>query len=293
MRQMVFQNQCLPLTGIVLITLLLLGGCKNRGNGSPQGYDLNNPKRSELGKALNEISGLCYNKSDSSLLAISDSKEKVFQIDLKSRQLKDYTTKVVESGSDVEDIVKLDTSLFLLKSKGILVEIPDKAKDTSAIKTYDLGLEGSNDFETLYYDPSAQGLILLCKTCAREKGTGVRTAFRFDLRSRTFENTAFFTISRGQVKTLLKNADAKFEPSAAAFNPVNKRLFILSSAGNLLVVADNRGQVIEAYTLNPDLYPQAEGIAFAPNGDMYISNEGKNGAPTLLHFPYQNNRKKK
>ena len=112
------------------------------------------------------------------------------------------------SGSDLEDIVKLDSSLFLLMSKGILVEVPDKAKDTSSIKTYQLPISGTNDFETIYFDPSADGLVLLCKTCAREKGTGVRTAFRFDLRSRTFDSSSFFTISRQEVKNLLKNDDA-------------------------------------------------------------------------------------
>jgi uncharacterized protein YjiK len=58
------------------------------------------------------------------------------------------------------------------------------------------------------------------------------------------------------------------------------------------VVADNKGQPIEAYNLNPDEFPQAEGIAFAPNGDMYISNEGKfGGKATLQIFPYQNKKK--
>jgi uncharacterized protein YjiK len=290
---MLFQNKCLPFLPVILLIIFLNTGCNNRGQQSPQGYALDKPKRSELGKVLNEISGINYSAEDSSILAVSDSKEKVFQINLRTRKLADYTGKVINSNSDVEDLVKMDTSVFLLMSKGILVEVPQKATDTSSIKTFELGLEGSNDFETVYYDPSSNGLVLLCKTCAHEKGSGVRTAFRFNLRTKTFDNNAFFTISRGQVKNLLKNADAKFEPSAAAINPINKRLFVLSSAGNLLVICDNRGQAIEAFPLNPDLFPQAEGIAFAPNGDMYISNEGKNGKPTLLYFPYQQQGKKK
>jgi uncharacterized protein YjiK len=286
---MLFQKKCL----VVLFVVLLASGCKDKNHNSPQDYALNEPQRVELGKALNEISGIAFSAEDSSLLAVSDSKEKIYQIDLIKKKLKDYTEKLVSSSSDLEDIVKADTSLFLLKSKGILVEVSQKTKDTASIKTYDLGLSGSNDFESFYYDPTAGGLVLLCKTCAREKGTGVRTAFRFDLRTRTFDSSSFFTISREQVKSLMKNDDAKFEPSAAAIHPLNKRLYILSSAGHLLVITNTRGQVMEAYDLDPDLFPQAEGIAFAPNGDMYITNEGKFGNPTLLRLPYLQKEKKK
>ena len=78
-----------------------------------------------------------------------------------------------------------------------------------------------------------------------------------------------------------------FEPSAAAVHPLEKRLYILASSGNLLVITDFKGKVQEVYRLNPTLYPQAEGIAFAPNGDLYISNEAKLGKPTLLYIPYK------
>ena len=89
----------------------------------------------------------------------------------------------------------------------------------------------------------------------------------------------------------MKNDDAKFDPSAAAVHPVNKRLYILSSAGNLMVIAVTRGKVIGGFNLNPDKYPQAEGIAFAPDGEMYITNEGKYGKPTLQAFPFQKGTK--
>ena len=90
----------------------------------------------------------------------------------------------------------------------------------------------------------------------------------------------------------MKDDDAKFDPSAAAIHPINKRLYILSSAGNLLVIADTSGKIIEAYNLNPDQFPQAEGIAFAPNGDMFIRMKENLEHHTLLQFKYHNHKNK-
>jgi hypothetical protein len=52
------------------------------------------------------------------------------------------------------------------------------------------------------------------------------------------------------------------------------------------VVTDLKGKLQSAHRLNPTLYPQAEGIAFAPNGDLFVSNEAKLGKPTLLKINY-------
>jgi uncharacterized protein YjiK len=179
----------------------------------------------------------------------------------------------------------------MLSSKGIIYEVPKK-KDSGAVKAYYFGSDDQNDFETLYYDPSANGLIIVCKKCPADKGKDTRTAYRFDLTKKEFDPSAFYSFSTAEVKKILKDDDAKFDPSAAAIHPINKRLYILSSAGNLLVVADTRGKIIEAYQLDPKQFPQAEGIAFAPNGDMFITNEGKFGSPTLQEFKYHSGKTK-
>lgn len=286
-----FQTKCLTGWLVVLVcTITLSIGCKQQTYRSPKGYDLNRPQKENLGKVLNEISGITYNRDDNTLLAISDSKEKVFQINIDKLKLKDYTDKVVPSKSDIEDVEKVDSTLFLLSSKGIIYEVAGRKPDT--IKRYTFHSDNKNDFETLYYDPSANGLIMVCKKCAADKGAHVRSAFRFDLAKKQFDPSAYFTFSVDDVKKILHNKEAKFDPSAAAIHPVDNRLYILSSAGNLLVIADTRGKIIEAFQLNPEQFPQAEGIAFAPNGDMFITNEGKYGAPTLQEFKYHIGHKK-
>jgi uncharacterized protein YjiK len=292
MMNQLIQTKCPAMVWTVLVCAATLSfGCKGQSYASPEGYDMNKPQKENLGKVLNEISGIAFNDDNNTLLAISDSKEKVFEINLDKQKLKDYTDKVVPSKSDIEDVVKVDSSVYMLSSKGIIYEVTKK-KDSGRVKAYPFWSKDQNDFETLYYDPSVNSLVMLCKKCPADKGKDARTAYRFDLGTKEFDSAAFYTFSTADVKKEVKDDNAKFEPSAAAINPINKRLYVLSSAGNLLVIGDTRGKIIEAYELNPDLFPQAEGIAFAPNGDMFITNEGKYGAPTLQQFKYHRDTKK-
>jgi uncharacterized protein YjiK len=295
MNKKLFQIGCPLSFRLVLISIVITHfGCNVQSYSSPDGYDLDKGEERELGKTLNEISGISYNDNDSSLLAISDSKKKIFEISLKHNKLRDYTKDIIAPDQDIEDIVNMENEVYLLSSKGLIYEVPAHVSDTpSVIKSYNFWSQDQNDFESLYYDASVNGLIMLCKDCAADKGQQRRSAYRFDLSTKQFDTSVFYSISTAEVKKILKKDDAKFDPSAASINPLNKRVYILSSGGNLLVIADTRGKPIEAYTLNPDKHPQAEGIAFATNGDMYISNEGKYGKPTLQIFHYQTTGKKK
>ena len=283
---MLFQTQCpVTLPAVILGACLALTSCNERSYGSPKGYDIRKPDNRELGKSVNEISGLTFNTDDSSLLAVSDSKRKIFQIDLSREKLKDYAEKMYTQ-SDFEDLVKIDTNIYVLISDGTIIAMPLHVADSSRTIVYPTPFRGKNDFETMYYDPDANGLIIICKECEEEKGQHKRTAYRFNLAEKAFDDPPFYSISTADVKALVKNDDAEFRPSAAAIHPIEKRLYILASAGSLLVITDVRGKVLEAFNLNPDIYPQPEGMAFSPDGTMYVSNEGKYGKPTLLVFPY-------
>src|SRR5215216_3699204 len=195
MMRMLSQTQCpgiLPL--LFLSASLACISCSDRSYGSPKGYDIKKPEVRELGKSVNEISGLTYNPDDSSLLAISDSKRKIFQIDLHREKLKDYSEKIYTQ-SDFEDLVKLDTATYVLISDGTLISMPLHVADSANTIVYPSPFQGKNDFETLYYDPSAKGLIMICKECEAEKGEHQRTAYRFDLTTKTFDSSEFYSIS--------------------------------------------------------------------------------------------------
>jgi uncharacterized protein YjiK len=289
----IFQTQC-PALILILFTGLLsvVSSCNEESLGSPQGYDLERPVRKELGKVLNEISGLTYNPDDNTLLAISDSRQKIFTINFRTQKLSDYAKKFFEQ-KDFEDLVKLDSVVYVLISNGTILEVPLKVNDSERTLVHSFWLTGKNDFETLYYDSAANGLVMICKTCEQDKSEHIRTAYRFDLTSKKFDSSVFYSINSKDVKALLKDDDVAFKPSAAAINPQDKRLYILASAGQVLAITDTKGVVLEAYKLNPDWHPQAEGIAFTPKGTMFISNEGKYGTPTLQIFNYQQKQAKR
>jgi len=71
-----------------------------------------------------------------------------------------------------------------------------------------------------------------------------------------------------------------------AFHPKTGKLFLLSSADQLLFVLNMNNEIEYIERLNPDLFKQPEGITFMENGDMFISNEGKKKSATLVRFKY-------
>ena len=91
------------------------------------------------------------------------------------------------------------------------------------------------------------------------------------------------------VSTLLFNEKRKpktfnFRPSSLAVHPKSGEIYILSAADYLLIVLDKNGTVVGMHSLQPDLYPKAEGITFLSDGTMLISNEAAGKVATVLKF---------
>ena len=278
----------LPVWLVLSILFLGIADCKSkRVRYTPTGYDITKPENTELGNKLREISGICW-VNDSLMLANNDEAGKIFAINLKD--MKDFTYRNVEFGKkeDYEDIVRVDSSIYLLISTGQIVEVTGYTNEENIQSTIVATIGGKdNEFESLYYDPSIHSLIMLCKNCNKEKDK-IRSAFRFDLATKTLIDTPYFTIDLDIIRKKLDDSRAEFRPSAAAIHPVQNKLYIVSSIGKLMVVTDTKGKVQQTIPISPIMFPQPEGITFAANGDMYISNESPlDERATLLKFNYK------
>ena len=252
------------------------------------GYNFSVPdEKMELGKHLHEISGMSYITGKNLILAENDEKGDIFAVDFKNKN--DVAGKIKFGGKgDYEDIVHTDTAVYILVSTGVVVQVMTK---DSSFRTQEFVLpagDDKNEFEAMYLGADKHSLILLCKQCDHEKDE-IRAAYRFDLATLSFSASPLYTIDVVGIRKLLNDDKAEFKPSAAALSPVTGKLYIVASVGKLLVIASKEGKVEQVFKLDPALYNQPEGMTFAPNGDLYISNEGGEGIATILKFNYKKN----
>jgi hypothetical protein len=267
------------------------------------GYNLSAPHEVYLlPQSLQEISGIT--EIDSSTIAcIQDERELVFIYDLNSKQI----ARSIDFGysGDYEGIARVDSTLYILRSDGLITEIKNFNSPEYIRTEYatDIPLK---DNEGLCYDPIHNYLLITPKETPR-KGSGnegKRFIYGFSLASKQLIQEPVFTIDLSVIENFAlqndikvskkdhkkgkkKGSDIKFQISAIAIHPITGQMFLLSSVDKLLFVFNTKNELEFIEQLNPDMFKQPEGITFMKNGDLFISNEGIKKSATLVQFKYK------
>ncbi len=266
-------------------------------------YKLKKPNdKFKLSNQLREISGIAILEQEKILYAINDEVGKIYQLSTKDGDIKDKNT--FADPGDYEDITIGKNAIYVVKSNGILYEIDKSSlKATDKIRT---GLRMSNDVEGMCYDGFTGMLLLACKGQPNLKSTDFprtsKSVFAFDPVSKKIDTTPYLQIEDKKLeafvqKTLGKKAKEKdlkkllkrvpyFAPSAIAIHPTEDLIYVLSSVGKMLVVFNRQGDIQHIKFLSSSVHEQPEGMSFASNGDLYISNEGKSGRGLVYRFKY-------
>jgi len=251
---------------------------------SPPGYDFSKVVTNKLDLKLKEISGLAWDTEDDEFLAHNDESGILFILDRESKDIKrEYK---FGGKGDYEDVALFDHVPFILRSDGLITRVVfDANGSVRGVEEGSIPISGKNDFETMYPDTSRNALIVVCKNCQSDNKKTV-SAFAYYPGTGVFDAEPIYVIDAEKVKELSPFKTSKFQPSAAAIHPITKKLFIISSASNQLLIADQNGNPEAVYELGKKLFKQPEGITFKNNGDMYISNEGVTSKGTILRFEY-------
>ena len=268
------------------IPVLLAAGCTTgtakEKLSSPDGYNLRTAYETKLPLELDEISGVAFYSSDSSVFAINDEKGWLYKLK-KGQPIRRWK---FSAGADFEDVVLLDSVFYVLQSNGNILRLSFAEQNRVAVQRYQFPQGPSkNEFEIVYYDKKREKLILMCKDCESDNKKTL-TTFSFDPHTGAYSDSSYVVDIKEIAKSLGEDK-IKFKPSAASINPRDGLLYIISAINKLIVVTDNDGKFKNVYQIDEAIFKQPEGITFTPGGGMIISNEAADvGVANILYFPY-------
>lgn len=267
-------------------------------------YDMGSPDhRYTMPASLEEISGISWT-GKGTLACIQDENGIVFCYDLE----KEKVVSEVKFGKDgdYEDISIMKNTAYVLKSNGHIYRVKNFKKNEIKVKRYKTLLSNKNDAEGMVYDSSQNRLLIACKgSPSIEKENphkGYRAVYSFDLETNqlleepvylidlrkidSYKDQGNFTQFSSKLSKILGISDpyGNFRPSGIAIHPLTDEIYMISSVGKLLVRLDRDGYILGVHSLDPNLFRQPEGICFSPEGELYISNEGRGGKGYVLKF---------
>lgn len=247
-------------------------------------YQLSEPAQSwKLPAELAEISGLSCIDPDR-LACVQDEKGIIYVFNLQSGEIESKI--VFEEVGDYEGIEIVENDAWILKSNGTLFQVANYLKNEKPdVTKYPTDLSGKNDTEGLAYDPVNKNLLIACKEqpfIDEMTGKEQKAIYRFNLETSLMELKPFLLIDPDTIKYY--KGGTGFKPSGIAIHPLTGDIYILGSAGKLLLIFSGKGEMLAMIKLNPMIFPQPEGICFSPDGILYISNEGGGRAGTILKF---------
>lgn len=264
-------------------------------------YQLDQVKqRIILPDELREVSGLTVIDSKT-LACVQDEAGIAFIYDLANQEIK-RKIHFADPG-DYEGIAPVGKDLYVLRSDGVLFLIRDFAKDNPEIDSIKTGIP-NKDNEGLCFDKENKRLLIGSKS---KIGKGpvyknLRTIYAFDYRRKQLVKTPLYTYDITTIKEFAetnqiqlptkesrknpeeKEVALKFQLSAIYIHPKSHLLYVLSASDYYLFVFNQEGQIQHLEVLDPQKFNKAEGIAIMQNGNLYISNEGQEGNPTILLF---------
>lgn len=234
----------------------------------------------DLPDVLREISGMAM-ASENRLYLIQDELGALFEYDLKTREVGEII-RFTDTG-DFEDVAVGNQMAYVLRSDGTIFSF--KTNRPMATPKIERAPVQSPDNEGLFYDPSRNLLFLSAKSKPENGDSNQRLVYQM-VPGKVNQVEVAFTINTAEISRFLaksfpgaadKDKDYNFNPSAIAVHPLTGETYVLSANDRMLAVFENK-KLKKVFPLPAGIYHKPEGLAFAKNGDLYISSEGiKNG----------------
>lgn len=254
-------------------------------------YDLNNPMQKwELPNELEEISGLSYFKKNE-LACVQDEDGYFFIYDLKKKSIV-RKEKFGEKG-DYEGVEVIADTAYVLKSNGHVSYFKVNQQGIGEVFKLKTDLSAKNDAEGLGFIKAKKELLVACKENPGTKKVDIeksRSIYRITIADKKFKKKPKYVIDGKSYSKMLedkgfsKKKHKPFKPSGVAVHPKTNFVYVIGTVGKMLIILTPDGIINDLVPLDPKIFRQPEGICFSPNGDLYISSEGKGKNGYILKF---------
>ena len=166
-----------------------------------------------------------------------------------------------------------------MTSDGIIHESAEgRDGEQVASRAHDTGLGARCEIEGLGYEPARGGILLLaCKTARRGTPADAVTVFCWSLAGR-----ALVAASPALHVPLAEIARAggpsnAFSASGIERDPRTGNYVLVAARQRSLAEITPAGRLVAVTALPSRRHPQAEGIAFLPDGSLLLADEGEKG----------------
>lgn len=249
-----------------------------------QQYDFAQPTAIiKLPKEMKEVSGIRF-INDSVLVMISDSKPDVFFYNVRQQAIVRQIR--VASKGDFEDIAVVGDHIFVLQSNGILWTI-SQYNESPAITSDSLSLQKPFELEGLSPNEAGDSLYLAAKYWNRDDpaAKGMLPVWALSIADKKLSAKPVLLVP---ATVNIGNDQEEFRTSGILPVYPVKRWLLISTNNKFIVQVDPAGTIDTIQKLDKDIFIKPEGIAFAPGGTLYISNEGTYDKATILSFKKKN-----
>ena len=262
-------------------------------------YDLQHPKRTYmLPDELLEVSGLT-DVDANTVACLQDEDAKLYFYDLREGRI--VRTLTFGAPGDYEGLTRVGMEYFALRSDGLIHRMLLQDDHVHVVDTFRLDVPNKN-IEGLGYDEMTGRVLVTPKDFIKgsKETRDLRVVYALDPTTCLLDPSPALTLSVMDIaeqarargfKAAMRTTNSgrtvpalKLRLASIAVHPITGQYHLLSASDRTLLVLDRKGALVEIRRLDVGLFPKPEGITFMPNGDMLISNEGKDARPNLHYF---------
>lgn len=239
-----------------------------------------------LSNDLDEISGLTMAFAPGELFAIQDEDGILFRVNSESGE--SLQSIKFDKDLDYEGVARREDEIYVLEADGD-IHFFRYGEDLTEVESEKIETRFSyrNDTEGICYDSITNSLLIVPKEQElnlSEETVRRRGIYTYDLTLGEMLAQPTYYIDELEVGQIVfqTNREYVIKPSGVAVDPITGDIFVISAVGNILVVIDRDSEVKHVELLEPRTFPQPEGIAFSPRGDLYISSEESKGGNGII-----------